>query len=335
MPRKPTLLKPALTLLLLSPITGELLSGSAPPAAFFTPVSLFILIGLYGCGALLVREYARKWGRGWTCIILLGVAYGIIEEGLTAKSFFDPSWMDLGILGTYGRWLDVNWVWSQGLTVYHTLVSITAPIILAQLTFPASSSARWLGRKAFIGAHIWFIAVVIFSFAFITDFHPNIIQVAGCVLAVAILAFVAKNRPPKVALKVRATASAKWLYLLSLLMMITFFPLMYWVGPYVVPDPVALFLLGLVACALYIWAYRIWGRGSLSESQLLGVAGGILTPWIILTPIEEVFISNPDSTAGMTLVGVIYAIYLIILALRVSRRGKKPTIASPITTTQA
>jgi hypothetical protein len=316
----------------LSPITGELLSGSAPPSAFFSPISLFILIGLYGCGALLVREYARRWGRGWACIILLGVAYGIIEEGLTAKSFFDPNWMDLGILGTYGRWLDVNWVWSQGLSIYHTLVSITAPIILAQLMFPASSGVRWLGRKAFIGAHIWFIAVVIFSFAFMTSFHPNIVQVAGCILAVAILAYIAKNRPLKAAHMASEAVSAKRLYLLALLMMITFFPLIYWVGPYIVPNPIMLFILGLTACAAYIRAYRKWGSGRLSELQLLGVAGGITTPWIILAPIEEASISNPDSTAGMTLVGIIYATCLIILTIRVRQRGKRPMVASPTVT---
>lgn len=32
-------------------------------------------------------------------ILPLGAAYGIIEEGPTAKSFIDPNWIELGILG--------------------------------------------------------------------------------------------------------------------------------------------------------------------------------------------------------------------------------------------
>lgn len=30
--------------------------------------------------------------------------YNILEEGLMVKSFFDPSWLDLGVLGIYGGW---------------------------------------------------------------------------------------------------------------------------------------------------------------------------------------------------------------------------------------
>jgi hypothetical protein len=315
--------KATFALLLLAPITGELLTASSPPITFFTPFSLFILIGLYGCGALLVREYTRRWGRGWVCIVLLGAAYGIIEEGLTAKSFFDPSWMDLGILGLYGRWLDVNWVWSQGLTIYHAIVSITVPIILTQLTFPASSEARWLGRKAFFAAHAWFIAIVILGFTLITNFHPNVIQVIGCIIAVFILAYVAKNRSPMMGNTNASTIGAKWLYLLSLLMMVTFFPLIYWVGPYIVPYPFILFVIGIVACALYGKAYSRWGNKRMSDSQLLGVASGVLTPWIILTPLQETSISNPDSTAGMTLVGIFYALYIIILIIQTRRRGRR------------
>jgi len=103
---------PIITLVLLSPVIAELLSGSAPPLEFFHPFGFIVLVGLYGGGVLIVRELCIKWGKGWGSILLLGAAYGIIEEGLAVKSFFDPNWMDLGILGTYGRWLGVNWVWS-------------------------------------------------------------------------------------------------------------------------------------------------------------------------------------------------------------------------------
>ena len=48
--------KPVLVLLVLAPAVGELLSGSSPPLQFFNPVSFLLLVGLYGCGALLVRE---------------------------------------------------------------------------------------------------------------------------------------------------------------------------------------------------------------------------------------------------------------------------------------
>jgi len=73
---------PALMLFFLSPIIAELLSGSAPPAEFFNPLSLLVLTALYGSGAILVRELALRWNKRWPTIFVLGAAYGIVEEGL-------------------------------------------------------------------------------------------------------------------------------------------------------------------------------------------------------------------------------------------------------------
>jgi hypothetical protein len=69
-------------------------------------------------------------------LLLLGAANGILEEGLMVKSpFFNPNWVDLGILGSFGRWMDVNWVWAETLTVYHAVFSITIPIVLVELAY--------------------------------------------------------------------------------------------------------------------------------------------------------------------------------------------------------
>ena len=115
---------PALVLFLLVPAIAELLLGSAPPAEFFNPISFLLLASLYGSGAIIVRELKIRWNKGYVSLFVLGAAYGIIEEGLMVKSFFDPKWMDLGILGIYGRWQGVNWVWVEWLTIYHAIFSI-------------------------------------------------------------------------------------------------------------------------------------------------------------------------------------------------------------------
>jgi hypothetical protein len=57
-------LKPVLALYFLSPMVGELLSGSSPPLSFFSPFGLIFLTGLYGSGAIIVRETVRRWGKG-------------------------------------------------------------------------------------------------------------------------------------------------------------------------------------------------------------------------------------------------------------------------------
>ena len=123
--------KPVLVLLVLAPAIGELLSGSSPPLQFFNPVFFLLLVGLYGCGALLVRETVARYQLNAVGVLLLGAAYGIVEEGLTCKSFFNLHWTDTGFLSVYGRGWGVNWVWTFGLTVYHAVVSITVPASLS------------------------------------------------------------------------------------------------------------------------------------------------------------------------------------------------------------
>ncbi len=105
--------KPVLTLLVLSPAIGELLSGSSPPLQFFNPLFFMLLVGLYGCGALLVRETVALHRLNAAGLLLLGAAYGIVEEGLMCKSFFNPHWTDTGFLSVYGRAGGVNWVWAS------------------------------------------------------------------------------------------------------------------------------------------------------------------------------------------------------------------------------
>ena len=101
---------PVFVLLLLSPVVAEVLSGSTPLLMFFNPFSLLLEVGLYGAGAILIRELALRRGLGWTKILLLGAAYGIVEEDLQIQSFFNAHHTGLGNLAVYGRALGVNWV---------------------------------------------------------------------------------------------------------------------------------------------------------------------------------------------------------------------------------
>ena len=78
---------PAIALFFLSPLVAEFLLGD------FTLAQLSYLILLapaYGGAAVVIREVARRFGRGWPTIVLLALAYGVIEEGLETQSLFNP-----------------------------------------------------------------------------------------------------------------------------------------------------------------------------------------------------------------------------------------------------
>ena len=166
-----------MTLLVLSPAIGELLSGSSPPAQFFNPVFFLLLVGLYGCGALLVRETVVRRGLSGAGLLLLGAAYAIIEEGLTCKSFFNLHWTDTGFLSVYGRGWGMNWVWTFGLTVYHMTVSIAVPIFLTEALFSSRANGPWLRRRGWILAGTALSLVTLLGFLTFDNWQFHLIEI--------------------------------------------------------------------------------------------------------------------------------------------------------------
>jgi len=185
--------RPLLALILLSPVIAEMLSGSTPPLEWLNPIAALLLIWLYGAGVLVMRETAVRWKTGWPSILLLGAAYGIIEEGLAVKSFFDPGWMDLGTLGWYGRWLDVNWVWAVWLTIYHAVVSIAIPIFLVEWIWPRTRGMPLTSRRGYIAATALLAGATVFIHIVLTPYRPSVWHLLGAVAAVALLIWAARK----------------------------------------------------------------------------------------------------------------------------------------------
>ncbi|HYB63022.1 MAG TPA: hypothetical protein VEE86_01185 [Thermoplasmata archaeon] len=161
---------PLLTLALLAPSIPELLTGSTPVSRLlYDPVGFAVSyafdVGLYGTGALLVREAAVAFRKGWASIVLWGAAYGVAEEGLAVHTFFERSGPPVGSLTVYGSAYGVDWLWALGLTVFHATYSIALPILLTYLWFPEASKRRWLdGGGVAIVAAVYLAVVAVFAF---------------------------------------------------------------------------------------------------------------------------------------------------------------------------
>jgi hypothetical protein len=210
---------------LLAPVFGELLSSSQPMPIFL--ISWLPLATLYGCGALLVREAGVRWGTGWLAIILLGLAYGIYEEGLVVRSFFDPEWQDLDALAVYGRAGGVNWLWAELLTFFHAAVSIAATLVVVEVLFPESRRRPILRRRGLI----WCTVGMVFWLAFgpLEGMDATAVHLLGSAAVIGALA-----------------AAARWLPS----------PLLVPRPDAVVPRPRRFFLVGLVATAVtFLWIF--------------------------------------------------------------------------------
>lgn len=144
---------PAFVLVVLAPFIAELLLGDISVKLLF----IFpILAAMYGAGVLFIREIARRTGRGWPTILMLGAAYGFAEEGLGDMSLFDPSFAGHHLLAA-GRFLGIGWPWWFYVITLHVVWSVGTSIGLTEALFPARAERPWLGKVGLTVSGIVFV----------------------------------------------------------------------------------------------------------------------------------------------------------------------------------
>ena len=85
---------PAIALFFVAPLVAEFLLGDLPITMLG---SLIVLAPAYGGGALLIREVVRRAGRGWASILVLALAYAILEEAFLTQTLFNPDYLGLNL----------------------------------------------------------------------------------------------------------------------------------------------------------------------------------------------------------------------------------------------
>ena len=99
---KKTNLAPVIILYFLSPIAAEYLSGYQGQGIedlFGLIISLLIIGPLYGAPAILIREFARRAGRGYPTILILSCACGFAQAGLIDQSLFFHEFFQIHFIG--------------------------------------------------------------------------------------------------------------------------------------------------------------------------------------------------------------------------------------------
>ncbi|MCI4347709.1 MAG: hypothetical protein L3J97_03710, partial [Thermoplasmata archaeon] len=135
------------TLVVLAVTIPELLTGSTPVTNLINPIAVAGLLGFYGAGVLLIREASVFYRKGWSMVLLLGLAYGIAEEGIATKTMVDPQSGAAGFLGMYGHAAGVNWVFAVVIALFHALYSIALPILIVELLYPGTKGQRFLTNR--------------------------------------------------------------------------------------------------------------------------------------------------------------------------------------------
>ena len=135
-------LTPPILLTLLAPIVAEFLLGDFSIRKIGIAL---VLIPPYGGGAPLIREVSRRAGRGWPTIVLLGLAYSLLEEGFLTQSLFNPNYVGQRLLDYgYVGWLGTSLNWCMLVLTIHVVWSIATPILIAEGVAADRRAEPWL-----------------------------------------------------------------------------------------------------------------------------------------------------------------------------------------------
>jgi len=276
---------PIVCLALPTPGLPEYLSTSSPvlnlavnPLWFF--LQLLINVGQYTAGALLVREAVLRWHKRWGTVFLLGLAYGITEEGLGDNTLFNSNHGADGVLGSFGRFAGVNWVWAVGVLAFHVIYSIGLPILLLGLALPRTRGRSLVGRRG--------ILVALFSLAGATALETVIVYgsfhfwmgtplLVGSLVAIAVLVILAHGVPAEVgrAVRDRPGLSPRAVGAIGFSVFPVLFLLEYWV-PYFGVPPAAIIAVEIAFLAVVLEVVRRGIGRRTNEYLLVNLAFGFV-----------------------------------------------------------
>lgn len=308
-----------LLLMVLTPGIPEYLTGSTQISPLFVnPVSfvfsLALNLGLYSTGALLIREFLIRFNKGWASVLILGAAYGIMEEGISVHTFFQPSGSPVGLLAIYGRYAGINWIWAFGLTVFHAVFSIFLPLLLLSLAYRSHSRESLLGKKGIASTILLYFFTVIILNVIVNSAKPlstptgiDYILFSAISIFLLILAYFFPGYRP--VLRGREGDGAKKFYMLGLFV----FPI-YILYAYVNlrPDgtgrlpPILDIILFMIASLLIYDAVTHYMPPERNNKHGFYLAAGLVTPLLIWAEIMQL-------TGGFPLITIVTVIAIILL----------------------
>jgi hypothetical protein len=148
-PSKKGVFAPAIILMLMGPLLAEILPGATRFSSIFVlPIEMCV----WGICALLIREALRRFGLGWTSLVLLGLALAVAEECLIQQTSLAPMVIHLKGL-TYARAFGVNYVYFLWALIYEPVFVVFLSIAIVEMIYPDRRQLPWITKPG------WFVLI--------------------------------------------------------------------------------------------------------------------------------------------------------------------------------
>jgi hypothetical protein len=94
-------------------------------------------VPLYGCAALFIREAARRFGLGWSGILALAAALGIVQAGIIDQSMFSSGYRDIDY---WEAMIEPTWIAPLGLPA---VTALAWPQLAYAAASPSAAVPPW------------------------------------------------------------------------------------------------------------------------------------------------------------------------------------------------
>jgi hypothetical protein len=248
------------------------------------PASLPFIMLFYGLADLLVREALVRRRLGWVSLIVLGIAFGFMNEGVIAGTWYTVRNNGYAFVG------QIDYTWAVALTVFHVFVSVIAPIAFIETIFPARAGLPLLRRRGIVISAVVFLLLTS-VFLFVESYRPYRIAVFALAITLAIIALRLPAARPRI-LSATPPPSLWRLRWAGFFTMLGFFVLIYAIPPitlklagaHIVAAQVADIVIFVLFSALLLYAGRRWtGRTGWSLRHTLALITGVLAFPSLLT----------------------------------------------------
>ncbi len=165
----------ALFLLLATGPLAEVLSENVQLLTYLQPLPFLLVTLTYGVPVLLIRELAVARRLDSIGLLLLGLAYGILNEGVLAKTLTQPEGPPLYDFASYGQIGTLQGGWAIFIVFWHSLHSVLYPILLSRWMFPAAAERRWFatGRTRWLLPILLMILTGLYSLYFLNPLRSD------------------------------------------------------------------------------------------------------------------------------------------------------------------
>lgn len=314
----------AITLAVLAPFIAEVLMGSTRLSFIFV---LIPEIMVWGVGAVMAREAARRWRAGWISLMVLGIALGVAEECVIQQTSLAPL-VGLDPAHAYGRFYGVNWVWMLGLLVFESVWVVLVPVRFTEAIFPEERAKPWLTNRGLLWSSLIFIAGSFLAWFLWTriarpqkfhvpPYHPASAYILTGVVAIALLIATAyalrSSGHPN--LETTQSAGPTWAVgLVALMLAAPWFTVIGWAYGSMPKLPVSIAITSGLAWSLVSFLLFKWWTARTSWGDLHGLlaASGALMASMVMGFLQGGW-SRVDLTAKIIfdLASVMGMIYLV------------------------